>query len=438
MSADSFHLAWFTPFKVPAWKSPWAQDTPLTFLNGQYYVDMARALERAGFDFMMLEDSTLVSDTYGGSMENDLKHGLHSPKGDPVALLPMLAQATQRMGFIATMSTSFYPPYIVARVMATLDHLTGGRVGWNVVTSSEDQAAQNYGIEHLLEHDERYVMAEEFVTVAKALWDSWEPGAIVADRQTGYLADHTKVHPIHHHGKYFDVRGPLNLPAGPQGYPTICQAGGSSMGRDFASRHANVLLAQPSGVDAMRAYRDDIRTRAVANGREADDVKVMFIVQPVLGETEADAHESARRRYELTQDQIETQLGLMSILTEVDFKQFALDEELPDGLTTNGHQTTLNQFTAGAVGKTLREALVGRNTESLPLIGTPSSVAGQMDEVMAAVGGDGFLIRGEPQRTHSRRYVDEIASGLAPELRKRGLIRSDYTEATLKANLAAF
>ncbi|MDF2442991.1 MAG: hypothetical protein JWR01_1194, partial [Subtercola sp.] len=373
MPRTPFHLAWFTPFKAPAWKSPWAADTALTWLNGEYYIDMARNLERAGFDFMMFEDSTLVSDTYGGSTENDLKHALHAPKGDPVPLLPLLAQATQHMGFIATMSTSFYPPFILARTMATMDHLTKGRVGWNAVTSSEDLAGQNYGLEHLLEHDERYVMAEEYVSVVKALWDSWEPGAIVAVRETGYYADHTKVHPIHHKGTYFSVRGPLNLPAGPQGHPVICQAGGSPKGREFASRHANVLLSIPNGVDGMREYRDDIRARAAANGRDPDDVKVMFIIQPVLGETQADADEIARRRYELNQDQIETILGIMSITTEVDFKQFDLDQELPDGVTTNGHQSGLEAFARLAKGKTLREALLGQHTEALALIGTPVS-----------------------------------------------------------------
>ncbi|MDF2444660.1 MAG: hypothetical protein JWR01_2863, partial [Subtercola sp.] len=304
--------------------------------------------------------------------------------------------------------------------------------------SSEDLAGQNYGLEHLLEHDERYVMAEEYVSVVKALWDSWEPGAIVADRETGYYADHTKVHPIHHRGKYFSVRGPLNLPAGPQGHPVICQAGGSPKGREFASRHANVLLSAPSGVDGMREYRDDIRSRAAANGREPDDVKVMYIIQPVLGETQADADELARRRYELNQEQIETILGIMSITTEVDFKQFDLDQELPEGVTTNGHQSGLDAFARKAKGKTIREALLGQHTEALPLVGTPDSVAEQMGEVIDAVGGDGFLIRGEPVRTHSRRYIDEIASGLAPALRRRGLIRSDYAESTFKENLAAF
>ena len=153
MGAAPFHLAWFTSFNAPAWRSDWGGDTGTDWLTGEYHIDMARQLERAGFDFMMFEDSTLVSDTYGGTTENDLKHGLHSPKGDPVPLLPVLAQHNTRMGFIATMSTSFYPPVILARVMATMDHLTKGRVGWNVVTSSEDLAGQNYGLDHLLPQD---------------------------------------------------------------------------------------------------------------------------------------------------------------------------------------------------------------------------------------------------------------------------------------------
>ncbi|KID27887.1 Luciferase-like monooxygenase, partial [Prauserella sp. Am3] len=234
------------------------------------------------------------------------------------------------------------------------------------------------------------------------------------------------------------VRGPLNLPAGPQGHPVICQAGGSPAGRDFASKHANVLLCQPNGIDGMKEYRDDIRARAAGHGRDPDGIKVMYIVQPVLGETEAEAAELAARRDELTQDQIETQLGIMSITTEVDFKQFDLDAPLPDDVSTNGHASTPEAFKRRAAGKTLREALEGRTTQAVSLVGTPDSVAEQMEEVADAVGGDGFLIRGEPVRTHSRRYVDEIASGLAPALRRRGLIRSDYGESTFKANLSAF
>jgi len=438
VSSTPFHLAWFTPFKVPAWKMPWAGHEATEWLNGRYYLDMARALERAGFDYMMFEDSTLVSDTYGGTTENDLKHGLHAPKGDPVPLLPMLAMATEHMGFIATMSTSFYPPFILARTMATMDHLTMGRVGWNVVTSSEDLAAQNYGIDALPPHDERYDRADEFIDIVKGLWDSWEPDAVVADRATGRYVDHTKVHPLHHVGKFYKVRGPLNLPAGPQGHPVICQAGGSPRGREFASRHADTLLSSPKGIDGMKEYRDDVRARAAANGRNPDDIKVMYIVQPVIGETQAEAQELARRRNELTQDQTETILGIMSITTEVDFKQFDLDKPLPDDVTTNGHQSGLNAFKKRAAGKTVREAIMGQQTEAIQLVGTPASVADQMSEAIDAVGGDGFLIRGEPVRTHSRRYVDEIASGLAAELQRRGVVRREYPHKTFKENLKDF
>ncbi len=322
--------------------------------------------------------------------------------------------------------------------MATLDHLTRGRIGWNIVTSSEDVAAQNYGIEHLLPHDERYEQAQEFADVVFKLWDSWEPGAIVANRETGHYADYTKVHPIHHKGKYYSVRGPLNLPPGPQGHPVICQAGGSDRGRDFASANADTLLTSSNGVERMKEFRDDIRARAAAHGRNPDDIKVLFIVQPVLADSMEEAKDLAARRDAVTDDSIEVQLGLMSILTEMDFKAFDLDAPLPEGLTTNGHQTTLDHFVRMARGKTLREAVSGGRTQSVPLVGTPDSVAAEMDEIMQEVGGDGFLVRGEPLFSHTRRYVDEIASGLAPALRKRGLIRDGYAHATLKENLRAF
>jgi FMN-dependent oxidoreductase (nitrilotriacetate monooxygenase family) len=438
MTANPFHMAWFTPFKVPAWKSPWAGDVAFNWLNGEYYADMARALERAGFDYMMFEDSTLVSDAYGGTAENDLKHGLHSPKGDPVPLLAYLAAQTSRIGLIATMSTSFYQPFLVARAMATMDHLSKGRIGWNVVTSSEDQAAQNYGIDALPPHDERYDRAEEFIDIVKQLWDSWEPGAIVADRDRNVYADFTKVHEINYVGKFYKSRGPLNLPPGPQGHPVICQAGGSPKGRDFAARHADTLLASAGTVEAMKEYRTDLRARAEAAGRNPDDIKVMFICQPVLGDTEQEAAEKYRLVREMTQDQIETTLGIMSITMEINWKQYDLDSELPDDIHTNGHQSGLDAFKKAAQGKTLRQVLESRSGTGIAMAGTPDSVAAQMDEMMQEVGGDGFLVRGEPVRTHSRRYLDEIASGLAPALQRRGLMRTQYDHPTLRGNLRAF
>jgi FMN-dependent oxidoreductase (nitrilotriacetate monooxygenase family) len=439
MGADPFHLAWFTTFNAPAWRSAWGGDTGTEWMTGEYFIDMARSLERAGFDFMMFEDSTMVSEALGGTSEMDLKHGLHSPKMDPIPLLPLLAAATKHMGFIATASTSFYPPFILARVMATMDHLTRGRVGWNIVTSSEDIAGKNYGLDALLPHDERYDAADEFTAVVKQLWDSWEPGAIVMDRQSGVYADHNKVHPINFEGKYHKVRGPLNMPAGPQGHPVISQAGGSPRGREFASQNADTVLSALVSPAKMKAFRDDIRARAEKNGRNPDDVKVLYIVQPVIGETEEEARAKFHQIFGMDDPlQVEQTLGIISAVTEIDFFQFDLDKEMPEGVTTNGHQSILDDFIARNKGKTLRQALPERARLGPEIVGTADSVARQMDEMMEEVGGDGFLIRAETGLSHTRRYIDEISSGLAPALRKRGLIRTDYRHPTFKENLLDF
>jgi FMN-dependent oxidoreductase (nitrilotriacetate monooxygenase family) len=434
-----FHLAWFTSFTAPAWRSTWGGTSGDDWLTGDYYVDMAKQLERAGFDFMMFEDSTMVSEALGGTMEMDLKHSLHSPKLDPFPLLPLLAKATKHMGFIATGSTSFYSPYILARVMATMDHLTGGRIGWNIVTSSEDIAGQNYGMDHLPPHDERYDRAEEFVEVVEALWDSWEPGAIVQDREAGRYADHTKVHPIDYRGRYHSSRGPLNMPAGPQGHPVLCQAGGSPKGRDFAAQHANAIVASTPRVAKMASYRADIRSRAAGFGRDPDEIRVLFHAAPVLADTDEEARALWQRTYGMEDPlQVEQTLAIISAVTEIDFLRFDLDAPMPQDLTTNGHQSILDEFMKRNEGRTLREALPERAQLGPEMVGTPATVADRMEEIMDEVGGDGFLIRAETGLTHSRRYIDAVCSGLAPELRRRGLIRTSYEHELFKDNLLAF
>src|SRR5215471_15885051 len=188
-----FHLGWFVNFTVPAWNEPWADNNGPDWTGG-FYVDMARALERACFDYMILEDTCMVSEAYGGSFAASLKHAVFAPKHDPMPLVPLLAQATSRLGLVATMSTSFYPPFLLARVSATLDHICRGRFGWNVVTSGEDRSAQNFGMDKLYEHDERYAMASEYLEVVSKLWESWEPDAIERDHMTGTYANYKKVH----------------------------------------------------------------------------------------------------------------------------------------------------------------------------------------------------------------------------------------------------
>jgi FMN-dependent oxidoreductase (nitrilotriacetate monooxygenase family) len=336
--------------------------------------------------------------------------------------------------FIGTASTSFSPPYLLARRMATLDHLTGGRAGWNIVTSSEDRAAQNYGLDRLYEHDDRYDRADEFVDLVTRLWASWEPDAVVADREGGTYVDYTKVHTIDFAGKYFKSRGPLNTLPPLQGRPAFCQAGGSPRGKQFAAAHADTLLASAFGIAKMKAYRNDIRRHMSEIGRDPDECKVLFIVTPVLGETMEEARLKAERGRAASDRMVEAALGHLSALTENDFSTYDLDAPVPD-VSTNGHRSTLKDFLSlGDDGRTLREVAASWTISSLELVGTPDYVAGLMGEAMEEVGGDGYLISGKP----NRRYICEIADGLAPALKRRGLIRDEYVHDHLLDNLREF
>jgi FMN-dependent oxidoreductase (nitrilotriacetate monooxygenase family) len=436
MPANPFHLAWFGNFTVPEWNDPFAGNDPHQWMNGDFYIDMIAALERACFDYFIIEDSLMVPDIYAGTAELELKHARYAPKLDPMCLVPLLTRVTQHIGVIATASATFYPPFMLARTMSTLDHLSRGRVGWNIVTSSEDRAAQNFGLEKLPEHDLRYEMAEEYVELVLRLWESWEPDAIVMDRGQGVYADYTKVNPVHYEGRFHRSRGPLNTPRSPQVRPVLCQAGGSPRGRTFSSKYADTLLSIPAGVEEMKRYRADVRARAVGHGRDPDDMKIMYVVQPILGSTEREARERKAQRDAAAQENLELQLVHMAAVMEIDMSPFDLDEPLPTHIATNGHQSTLQSFLDANQGKTLREAASGwRVAESIELVGTPDSVAAQMDEVMQEVGGDGFLFFGQPV---SRRYLNEVCDGLAPELRRRGLTRDGYDHKLFRDNLLAF
>jgi FMN-dependent oxidoreductase (nitrilotriacetate monooxygenase family) len=428
-----FHLAWFMNFVADEWNGNWGDGGD--DWSGEFYVDMARALERACFDYMIIEDKLMVSDAYGGTMEADLKHGVN-PKHDPVPLAVLMAQATKRMGVVATMSSSFYPPFLLARLCATVDHIAKGRFGWNIVTSGEDRSAQNFGLDELYEHDERYNMATEYVDLVCQLWDSWEPDAVVRDRETGVYADHTKVHTIDFAGKYYKSRGPLNTVRSPQGRPVLVQAGASPRGREFAARSADTIIAAASGPEDMKSYRDDIRARMEAIGRKPDDCKVLFVVSPILGDTTEEAQQK-QQRWMADPHFIEYALAEISSITEIDFAQFDLDKELPE-VTTNGERGSLENFAKKGKGKTLRELVSGGGLgRAADLVGTPDEVAEEMGEMMEFVGGDGFLITSPVMRLN-RRYITEITDGLVPALQRRGLTRSDYTFERFRDNLLEF
>ena len=434
-----FHLGWFMNFIPPEWDTPWASPDVAQWPNGRFYVDMARSLERACFDYIMIEDTVMVADAYGGTMEGALKHSAFAPKHDPVPLATQIACNTSHLGVVATMSTSFYPPYLLARLCSTVDSIAQGRFGWNIVSSAEDRAAQNFGLEGLPEHDERYNVAEEYFDVVNQLWDSWEADAVVMDRQTHTFADYRKVHTIDFDGKYFTSRGPLNTVPSPQHRPTFLQAGASPKGRQFAAGAADAIIAVGTGVEGMKEYRDDVRARAKASGRNPDDIKLFFVVSPTIAATEAEARE-AHQRFGASDRFVEKALVAISSNTEIDFKQFDWDKPLPEGLTTNGERGSLEHFMRGdgsAGPKTLRQLAVDWATTGVEFIGTPQQVARRMGETMEEIGGDGFLIM-KPGWDLNRSYISSITDGLVPELQRLGLTRTEYTQKTLRQTLREF
>jgi FMN-dependent oxidoreductase (nitrilotriacetate monooxygenase family) len=437
MTDNRFHLAWFMNFTPDEWREPFGNGG-LPW-DGQFYVEMAQTLERACFDYIMIEDKLMVPETYGGSRDFALKNAMMVPKHDPAPLAVAMGMATSRLGVVATMSTMSYPPFMLARLSSTIDSLTRGRFGWNIVTSAEDLAAQNFGMDKLPLREHRYAMADEYMHVVRALFDSWEPDAIVLDRKNGVYADPSKVHTIDHKGEFYQVRGPLNTVPSPQGRPVFVQAGASPRGRDFAAQHADSIISVANGIEGMKAFREDIRARAVAQGRDPNEIKVLFCITPTL----ADTQEEARTKYirTTTSDNFVTDiLSSISAITEIDFAQFEVDKPLPYKLVTNGESGTLDKFQQWGSGKTLRELAAdggGGLVSSLELIGTPDQVADRMGEAMAEVGGDGFLIT-TPVLRVSRRYLVEIADGLVPALQRRGLVRTAYAHQKLRDNLLEF
>jgi len=441
MAANPFHLGWFMQgVRVLGWRDRWAGSHAQTSMGAEFYVDFARSLERAGFDFFLSADSSYVPDAWQGSMDFALRNADAVPKQDPAPMMAVVAHMTSHIGVVPTLSVTEYPPYLLARLVSTLDHISGGRAAWNMITSSSDRAAQNYGHETQPPHDVRYEMAHEFTEIVTGLWDSWEHGSMVIDQEAGVFTDPSKVHPIDYVGKYFSSRGPINTGRAPQGRPVLFQAGGSPAGRAYGARFADVILATGKDPAAMKAYRDDIHARLIDNGRTPEDCKVMFIVTPVLGDSREAAQIKREQRLAESAASYEFKLAQMGYTTDIDFSIYDPDVpigELADQIATNGHQSSLESFVAANRHRTLRE--VGSHEAeggaSGGLIGTPDDVAGQLDEMMQEIGGDGFLFS---LSAVTRRSIAEIADGLVPALQRRGLVRRSYSYTHLRDNLFEF
>jgi FMN-dependent oxidoreductase (nitrilotriacetate monooxygenase family) len=413
------------------WRHPRAQGD---LLSGAYYRDIARKLEQARFDLLFLPDIVAIPDTLHGSLDSQLRHGaLGALRLDPLVVLSNIAAATEHIGLAVTISTTYTAPYILARQLATLDHISGGRAAWNIVTSFQDAEARNFGLKGQLSRAERYDRADEFLEVAVALWDSWRDDALVRDRETPLFADPAKVRRIDHHGKWFDVEGPLNVARPPQGRPVFIQAGASDRGRDFAARWAEVIFVTPALIDVAVEFRRDLRRRAETFGRDPDQLKILPGVAPVIAETDAAAFALRDELSALASP--EAGLSTLSYHLGVDLSLFPQDRILPEDLKVpgvEGHYREVVELSRRE-NLSLREIgqRYGAGRTTIGFSGSPATVADEMQEWFEAGACDGFML----QIPYLPGGVDDVVQWLAPELQRRGLIRREYEGASLRDNL---
>ncbi len=395
----------------------------------QFWIEAARVLERGKFDMVFFAD---VLSAWSVPPDNIVRYSVNWPVHDAVPLLGMIAAATERIGVATTSTTSYTHPYFTARTFASLAHITRGRVGWNVVTSSNVGDLANLGLERLEAHDERYDRGDEFIEVCQKLWKSWDPDAIVLDRATGSWADPAKVHAIDHEGRFFKCRGPLSVAPAPTGGPVLSAAGQSDRGLDFVAKHADVSYGVQWTGEAMRAHRDRLREKAVKFGRSADAVKILWGVKTFVGATEEEA--KAKQRAAIEAVPIRGALEFMKGFG-FDYDSASVDLDTPIDATEKGRFSEgLRKSITETLGHdaTLRDAAVFIASGNAPHIaGTPDQVAARLEELFEAAGGDGFLINIDYSLDSIRAFVE----GVVPALQARGVYRTDYAGTTLREHV---
>ncbi|RMX07727.1 LLM class flavin-dependent oxidoreductase [Corticibacter populi] len=401
------------------WRHPDDQAYRHTELD--YWLHLARILDQGGFDALFLADALGPMDVYQGKPDAALRHGAQTPITDPLLLVSAMAAATEHLGFGITVSTTYEQPYLLARKFTTLDHLTKGRIAWNIVTSVLESAARNLGLAQQIEHDERYEIAQEFLDVGYQLWEaSWEDDAVVRDRDRGIYADPAKVHPIRHQGKYFRVHDAALSQPSVQRTPVLFQAGASSRGRTFAARNAEVVFLGGATAADIRRSIDQTRAEAVALGRAPDSIRFISGVTVVTAATDAEAEEKYRSYLDAAN--IEAALVLFSGWTGIDWSAYPLDHPL-EYIETNAIRSALANFTRIDAEKrwTLGEIAryIGVGGLHPTFVGGPQKVADALEQYADAAGIDGFNLA----YAVSPGSFEDFIAFVIPELRRRGRIR---------------
>ncbi|HUZ75342.1 MAG TPA: LLM class flavin-dependent oxidoreductase [Stellaceae bacterium] len=409
-----------------AWRYPGAY--PDANFNFAHLKRFAQTLERGRFDAFFMADHLAVL-----NMPIDaLKRSATVTSFDPLTLLPALAVVTERLGLVATASTTFNDPYHVARKFASLDHLSGGRAGWNVVTTSNPDAARNFGLDEHVEHGERYRRAREFYDVVTGLWDSWADDAFICDVEAGVFFDPDKMHVLDHKGPHYSVRGPLNVARPIQGWPVIVQAGASEAGRQLAAETAEAVFTAQSNFAAGQRFYADVKGRMEKLGRNRDHLKILPAVMVVVG----DSLDEARRKRALLDSLVhyDSAIASLSIALGHDASGFDPDGPLPDIPESNASKSGRER----AIDLARRENLTVRQLaqriggySGLAMLGTPAMIADEMEEWLVGEASDGFTVMFPYVPGGLDDYVDRVV----PELQRRGIFRRDYEGTTLRENL---
>jgi FMN-dependent oxidoreductase (nitrilotriacetate monooxygenase family) len=412
------------------WRHP---ETVNGFLDPAFYEDLARTLERGMFDALFFADTLTIADRYRGSHEPTLEHGGQFSLIDPVPVIAIMARVTHRIGLGLTLSTTFHHPFQLARVLGSLDVLSGGRVAWNVVTSAEASAARNFGTDKLPARDARYDQADEVVEACLALWHGWDHDALKIDKRSGVFADPSKVRAANYVGRFVRSRGPLNVPRSPQGHPVLMQAGASPRGRAFAGRWAEMIFTIQYDKAGMREYYQDVKGRMATHDRAPGDCAILTSIDVIIGETESIAREKQAFANSLVS--LEQGLGLLSSHVGVDLSTLPLDRPLAELQEADGSLGSLLIVMQGTIaeGLTLRQAALRYATSQLcpQLVGTPDSIADQMQDVFESGGCDGFILNA----TVMPGTFEQFVRAVVPELQRRGLMRTAYPHRTLRENL---
>ncbi|WP_218040339.1 LLM class flavin-dependent oxidoreductase [Actinomadura sp. WMMB 499] len=432
MALIAFMQAGSTSVYAGSWRHPAAD---MRFLEAGYYSDLGRLLEMGCFDLMFFDDRLAMPGIYGNSVDEAVRYGARPVKLDLSAVLGVVAGATSRIGLGATYSTTYYPPYHVARAFGTLDHLSKGRAAWNVVTSVNNSEAQNFGVDSHLGPKERYDRADGFLEAVTGLWDGWEDDALVLDREGGIFADPAKVRELNYRSEHFHVRGPLTVPRSPQGRPVIMQAGSSGRGREFAARWAELIFTGDPGLEVARAHYADQKKRLAESGRDPASVKICPMAYVVVGESEAQAEERERMFLDDLVDPMAS-LTLLSELMNYDFSAHGLDDEVTDELVekSTGIRGLVENLRTHIGGRVRIRDLAGHRATLLQgprFVGTPRQVADQMEEWFTGGACDGFVLAA----THFPGAFDDVVRMVVPELQRRGLFRKEYTGTTLRDHL---